>query len=468
MTHAPTFHEFDLPDELLAGLKRRGFKEPTPIQSLVIPEVGKGRDLIVQAQTGSGKTLAFGLPLLKREPVDERAPTSLVIAPTRELAKQIRQELVSVSGTMERSIVAVPGGESLDKQISQLKKGAHIVVGTPGRLVDLLERGALNLKHVKALVLDEADEILAKGFEQELMKLVERMPDARQTMLFSATMPAAVQRLADAALNKPHRLKVEKAPETPSEIDHFMLEVEDETRLAALVSWLKKEKPFMAMVFARTRIETEWLADQLSTLGFENEYLSGELSQAKRSRILEAFRTGDLPLLIATDLAARGIDVPGVTHVVNYTVPTTVETFVHRTGRTGRAGREGMALTLVAPSELRALQAIQKLVTFRPLRGLVVDPLPRKIATVAPRRPSAGGPGAAQRPAQGAARKAAPAAPRKAAAAGPAPKAAQKATTGPAKKSGQGPAKKPGQGPAQRPGQGPGRKPGQGPSRRGR
>lgn len=456
MTQAQTFHHFDLPDELLAGLKRRGFKEPTPIQALVIPEVGKGRDLIVQAQTGSGKTLAFGLPLLTREPVDERAPTSLIIAPTRELAKQIRQELVSVSGTMERSIVATPGGESLDKQVSQLKKGAHIVVGTPGRLVDLMERGALNLKHVRVLVLDEADEILAKGFEKELMALVERMPAARQTMLFSATMPSAVQRLADAALDKPQRLKVEKAPEMPTEIDHFTLEVEDETRLAALVSWLKREKPFMAMVFCRTRNETEWLADQLGTLGFENEFLSGELSQAKRSRILEAFRTGDLPLLIATDLAARGIDVPGVTHVVNYTVPTTVETYVHRTGRTGRAGRMGVALTLSAPSEQRSLQAIQKLVTFKAWRGLVVDPLPRKIATKAPRRPGTGGPGAAQGPARTqAARKTA---------AGPATKSAQ----GPAKKAGAGPAKKPGQGPAQRPGQGPAKKPGQGPSRRGR
>ncbi|HEY9855127.1 MAG TPA: DEAD/DEAH box helicase [Stenomitos sp.] len=457
MTQSPTFQNFDLPDELLSGLKRRGFKEPTPIQALVIPEVGKGRDLIVQAQTGSGKTLAFGLPILKREPVDERAPTALVIAPTRELAKQIRQELISVSGTMERSIVAVPGGESLDKQVSQLKKGAHVVVGTPGRLVDLMERGALNLKHVKVLVLDEADEILAKGFEKELMALVQRMPDARQTMLFSATMPAAVQRLADEALNKPHRIKVAEAPETPREIDHFMLEVADETRLSALVSWLKTEKPFMAMVFCRTRTETEWLADQLTVLGFENEYLSGELSQAKRSRILEAFRTGDLPLLIATDLAARGIDVPGVTHVVNYTVPTTVETYVHRTGRTGRAGRKGVALTLVAPSEQRAQQAIQKLSPMAPWRGLVIEPLPRKIPTVAPRRPGGAAPkaGVARRPAQ--------AAPQK-----PAQGAARQSASGTAQKPSQGPARKPGQGPTQKPGKGPGGKPGQGPSRRGR
>lgn len=412
MSLAATFESLSLPDELLAGLRRKGFKQPTAIQALVIPEVGKGRDLIVQAQTGSGKTIAFGLPLLQREPVDERAPTSLVVSPTRELAKQIRQELVSISGTWPRSIVVTSGGESLDKQVDQLKRGAHIVVGTPGRLVDLLERGALNLKHVRTLVLDEADEILAKGFERELSALIQRMPAKRQTMLFSATMPSAVQRLADAVLDNPHRLKVAEAPQTPTEIDHFSLEVKDENRLAALVTWLKTERPFMAMVFCRTRTETEWLANQLNTLGYENEYLSGELSQAKRSRILEAFRTGDLPLLIATDLAARGIDVPGVTHVVNYTVPTTTETYVHRTGRTGRAGRKGVALTLVSAHELHALQAIQKLVPLSAWHYLRIESLPKRIPTIAPKRPSRSKDGqASDRPSGPKARSAQPAKP---------------------------------------------------------
>lgn len=412
MTVETTFAPFNLREELLAGLRRRGFKHPTPIQALVIPEVNKGRDLIVQAQTGSGKTLAFGLPLLDREPVDEKAPSVLVIAPTRELAKQIRTELMSILGGLERRVVALSGGESLDKQVDQLKRGAHVVVGTPGRLVDLLKRGALNLKHVRTLVLDEADEILAKGFEQELLVLVERMPQARHTMLFSATMPSAVQRLADSALNNPHRIKVAHAPETPPEIDHFMLETKDEFRLAALVSWLKAERPFMTMVFCRTRNETEWLSEQLSLLGLENEYLSGELSQAKRSRILDAFRTGNLPVLVATDLAARGIDVAGVTHVVNYTVPTHTETYVHRTGRTGRAGRRGVALTLVGTQERNALQAIQKMVPVEAWRGLKVDPLPRirALTTEAPNRPSRVAQGTKPAPARPAA-KSAPAKP---------------------------------------------------------
>lgn len=384
MSEPVTFQSLHLHPELLEGLRRKGFKAPTPIQALVIPEVGRGRDLIVQAQTGSGKTLAFGLPLLEQEPVDERAPSVLIIAPTRELAKQIRTELVSVSGTLKRTVLSLTGGESLDKQVDQLKRGAAIVVGTPGRLVELLSRGALNLKHVRCLVLDEADEILAKGFEKELNTLAMRIPEKHQTLLFSATMPSAVQRLADAVLNKPHRLKVPKAPETPSEIDHVLLEVTEDTRLAALISWLKKVRPFMALVFCRTRMETEWLADQLATEGLENEYLSGELSQSKRGRILESFRSGDLPLLIATDLAARGLDVAGVTHVINYTVPTTVETYVHRTGRTGRAGREGLALTLCAPSELHALQAIQKVVRLRTWRGLV---LPRTEKRTVPPKP---------------------------------------------------------------------------------
>lgn len=377
MADEPTFETLNLAPELLAGLRRKGFRQPTPIQALVIPEVPKGRDLIVQAQTGSGKTLAFGLPLLQREPVDERAPSVLVVSPTRELAKQIRAELTSVSGTLPRRIVVVSGGESLDKQVDQLKRGAHVLVGTPGRLVDLLERGALNLKHVQVLVLDEADEILAKGFEQELVTLTSRMPQVKQTLLFSATMPAAVQKLADATLRKPHRIKVAAAPETPPEIDHYLLEVAEDTQVEALAAWLTKERPFMTMVFCRTRAETEWLSDELGKRGFDNAYLSGELSQAKRTRILERFRSGDLPLLIATDLAARGIDVPGVTHVVNLSVPSALETYVHRTGRTGRAGRKGIALTLATPGERNKVQAIRKVVDLKAWGGLRVEGLPK-------------------------------------------------------------------------------------------
>lgn len=403
MADAPTFESLNLAPELLAGLRRKGFKEPTPIQALVIPEVPKCRDLIVQAQTGSGKTLAFGLPLLQREPVDERAPSVLIVSPTRELAKQIRLELASVSGTMPRRIVVASGGESLDKQIDQLKRGAHILVGTPGRLIDLMERGALNLKHVQVLVLDEADEILAKGFEQDIAKLVERMPQVQQTLLFSATMPSAVQRLADATLRKPQRLKVSAAPETPAELDHYLLEVADDTQVEALSAWLSKERPFMTLVFCRTRAETEWLAEELGKRGFTNEFLSGELSQAKRSRILEQFRSGDLPLLIATDLAARGIDVPGVTHVVNFSVPSTLETYVHRTGRTGRAGRKGIALTIATPGERNKVQAIRTIVKLMAWGGLRVEGLPKST----PRRVSRlskSGPGAASHKSAGASR----------------------------------------------------------------
>ncbi|HEY9766613.1 MAG TPA: DEAD/DEAH box helicase, partial [Chroococcales cyanobacterium] len=359
MTDSPSFETFGLPGELLDALKRMGFKVPTPIQSLVIPEVKKGKDLIVQAQTGSGKTLAFGLPLLMMEPVDQKAPTTLIVTPTRELGKQICVELKKAVGKLERTIALATGGEGLEKQIEQLKKGAHLVVGTPGRLVELLQRGAINLKHIKILVLDEADEILAKGFEEELNQVIQRLPKKHQTMLFSATMPSAVQRLADAILVKPQRLKVFAAPETPPEIDHFFLEVTEETRLSALIDLLESERPFLTLLFCRTRVETEALSNELGTRGYQNEYLSGELSQSKRSRILDRFRTGDLPILVATDLAARGIDVSGITHVINYTVPTTPETYIHRTGRTGRAGRDGIALTLAAPSEGRYLHVLR-------------------------------------------------------------------------------------------------------------
>lgn len=434
MADEPTFESLNLAPELLAGLRRKGFKQPTPIQALVIPEVPKGRDLIVQAQTGSGKTLAFGLPLLQREPVDDKAPTSLIVAPTRELAKQLRAELTSVSGTWPRKIVVASGGESLDKQVDQLKRGAHVLIGTPGRLVDLLERGALNLKHVQVLVLDEADEILAKGFEAELSTLVGRMPQLRQTLLFSATMPAAVQRLADATLRKPHRLKVAAAPETPPELDHYLLEIPEDTQVEALAAWLTKERPFMTMVFCRTRTETEWLSEELGKRGFENEFLSGELSQAKRSRILARFRSGDLPLLIATDLAARGIDVPGVTHVVNLSVPSAVETYVHRTGRTGRAGRKGIALTLATPGERHKIQAIRKVVDMKAWGGLRVEGLPK----ATPRHGSRPAPGASSR---------------------------KPVSRGASRVSSQGAAKGPGKGPAQRPGKGPVKGPAKGPGK---
>lgn len=392
----PDFASFHLSPELLEGLRRRGFRAPTPIQELVIPAVERRKDLIVQAQTGSGKTLAYGLPLLDRVPVDERSPSVLIVAPTRELAKQIRIELASVSQRLARQIVAVVGGESLDKQIAHLRQGAHVLVGTPGRLVELLNRAALDLKHVQVLVLDEADEILAKGFARELGVLVDRMPNARQTMLFSATFPAAVQRLADAALNKPQRLKVAEAPVTPPEIEHRLVAVTDETRLDALSAWLEAERPFMTLVFARTRLETEWLNEQLGKRGFVCEYLSGELSQAKRSRILDSFRRGDLPILIATDLAARGLDVAGLTHVVNFAVPTHPETYIHRTGRTGRAGRSGVAVTLAAPPEQHHVEALRQFVHFVPLK-VALPKAPRgqaPLGSQAPRRPRS----AARRP----------------------------------------------------------------------
>lgn len=385
------FSEFALSPELQVGLKKRGFKTPTPIQELVLPEVGKGKDLIVQAQTGSGKTLAYGLPLLDRVPVDERAPTVLVVTPTRELARQIRVELESVSAGLDRKIAVAVGGESLDKLVGQLRRGVHLLVGTPGRLVELVSREVLNLKHVRHLVLDEADEILAKGFARELNVLIERMPPTRQTLLFSATFPAAVQRLADEALRKPRRLKVAEAPATPTEIVHQLMEVTDETRLEALHAWLEAERPFMTLVFARTRVETEWVQAQLATRGIGAEYLSGELSQAKRTRILASFRQGDLPVLVATDLAARGLDIPGITHVVNFAVPTQVESYIHRTGRTGRAGRPGVALTLMAPHEQHLIDGLRALVSFHRVatpKGLGRTPLrsPRPPRARTPRK----------------------------------------------------------------------------------
>ena len=365
----PSFEALGLPPTVLAALHRKGIRIPTPIQSMAIPVIGQGRDLIVQAATGSGKTLAFGLPLLVREPVDERSPTVLVTAPTRDLARQIHAELDGVRGDLERRIVLACGGEALDRQVEVLRKGAHWVIGTPGRLVELAEAGTLSLKQVRYWILDEADELLLKGYEAELAKLVDRMPTQRQTFLFSATFPSAVQRLADAAMRKPHRIQVPQSDRLPASLVHRTLEAPTDAWLDTLISWYERERPFLTLLFCPTRKVTQEVSDALFQRGFVNEALSGELSGNKRKRILDRFRSGDLPMVVATDLAARGLDVPGLTHVVHWGLPRDIETYVHRSGRTGRAGREGVSLALVSPRDRHQVAEWRQQIPFEAWRN---------------------------------------------------------------------------------------------------
>lgn len=376
---AITFESMNLRPELLAACRRQGFREATPIQAIVIPAVMQGRDVMVEAKTGSGKTLAYGLPLLNAEPRQARFPEVLVVTPTRELATQVHAELKRSAGKLERSIVALTGGGGMDRQEAWLGEGAHIVVGTMGRLEALLARGPLRLDHVRALVLDEVDELLQGGFSSNLAALVKRLPGKRQTLLFSATIPLAVEKVARQFMREPVRLQLMAARELPAELSHRVLRTTVGRRMEDLGELLRVERPYQLLLFCGTRHEAEEVQDALVGLGLEAQFLHGELSATKRRKLIERFRGGELPILVATDLAARGLDLPGVDLVVNYSLPETPGAYLHRAGRTGRAGRPGVVVTLLIEQQRGRFEKLRQTLVFQTLevRGsrLVVRPI---------------------------------------------------------------------------------------------
>lgn len=361
---ATGFERFALPEEIVEALKRQGIHTPLPVQAMAIPPIAAGKDVLVEAKTGSGKTLAFGVPLLAREPLQTEHPETLVVVPTRELARQIATELTRAAAGLERSVVLLEGGGLLDKQVQALRDGATIVVGTSGRLLELIERKALVLDRCRTLVLDEVDELLQRGFGEELSTLAQQLPAARQTLLFSATVPTEVEALARRIAERPRHLKLTAKRELPEGIAHEVLYTSVDERENDLARWLRAEKPFQALVFCGTREEAQKLDAALDEAGFQTECLHGELSPNKRRQILERFRSGDLPILVATDIAARGLDLPGLTHVVNFTLPRGVLPYVHRIGRTGRAGRTGVALSLVIGQQLKQLDRLREEIPF--------------------------------------------------------------------------------------------------------
>ncbi|MGM1021176.1 MAG: DEAD/DEAH box helicase [Bacillota bacterium] len=355
------------------ALKEQGITTPTPVQQESIPMLMEGQDVIAEAHTGTGKTLAFLLPILQKMNLDKRHPQALVIAPTRELALQITQEANLLAATEPSlSLLAVYGGQDVERQLRKLKGGAQLIIGTPGRLLDHLRRGTLDLSGVKMLVLDEADQMLHMGFLNDVETILQEVPYRRQTMLFSATMPAGIRKLARVYMNEPVDVKVKSASSVPvSQIRQVVVQTTDREKQQALVDMLNADRPYLAVIFCRTKRRAAALNEQLQEMGFESGELHGDLSQNKREQVMKAFREAKLQLLVATDVAARGLDVEGVTHVFNYDMPQDAESYIHRIGRTGRAGGKGVAVTLATPRDVPELRNIQKVagVTFTSSEG---------------------------------------------------------------------------------------------------
>lgn len=357
MTSPHTFADFGVSEHIVVSLKAKGIETPFPIQAMTLPVALRGRDIIGQAKTGTGKTLGFGIPALEAvtHPDEEGyaaggRPQALVVVPTRELAIQVSADLAAASARRGTRILTVYGGRAYEPQIEALTRGVEVVVGTPGRLIDLMRQKYLDFSQVKVAILDEADEMLDLGFLEDVEKILRSVPEKRQTMLFSATMPAAIMALARRFMNQPTHIRAhdpEDAGATKADIAQFVYRAHQLDKVEVLARILQAEGRGLTIVFTRTKREADRTAEDLHSRGFAAAALHGDLSQGAREQALRAFRSGKIDILIATDVAARGIDVTDVTHVVNFTAPDDDKTFLHRTGRTGRAGKRGTAVTFV-------------------------------------------------------------------------------------------------------------------------
>ncbi len=355
-----TFKDFDLHPEVAKGIRIAGFKEPSPIQKEAIPIILEGRDLVGQAHTGTGKTAAFGLPILDRIARGE-IERALVITPTRELATQVSDELYHLGRFAGIRTLAVYGGVGYGRQIALIHRGVQIVVATPGRLKDLYRKGKIDVFNPEIVVLDEADEMLDMGFLDDVREIFEFIPQNRQTLLFSATMPDPIKELADTLLYEPEFISVVGSETTKNiDIEQLYYVINENQRDEAIVRLLETEEYDKVLVFCRMKREVDRLAEYLQELGFNAAGLHGDIEQIDRDAIVKSYRRGETRILIATDVAARGLDIKNVTHVINYHIPFDPQSYVHRIGRTGRAGKHGRAITLVSTEEFRELQRIRK------------------------------------------------------------------------------------------------------------
>ena len=353
------FAALNLRPELAQAVTTLGYTQPTPIQRDIIPLMLAGSDVTGQAQTGTGKTAAFAIPILQQLDPSARLPQALVVAPTRELALQVAEMTQALGQYLEVNVLAIYGGTAYSQQLAGLRNGAHIVVGTPGRLLDLARRGRLDLSAVRFVVLDEADEMLSMGFIEDVEALLAQTPTERQTALFSATLPKRIMQLAENYLRDPKTVRIEAEQVTVSATEQRYYLVNEFDKLAVLTRLFEIENISTALIFTRTRARTGELVNELNLRGFPAEALSGDMSQEARERTMARFRSGHVKVLVATDVAARGLDVEGISHVFNFDLPDEAELFVHRVGRTGRAGRTGIAISLVTPSERRLMREIE-------------------------------------------------------------------------------------------------------------
>ncbi|ASA20654.1 DEAD/DEAH box helicase [Paenibacillus donghaensis] len=366
-----TFAEFGLEPKVLQAILELGFEEATPIQEQSLPFALAGSDLIGQAQTGTGKTAAFGIPLISKIDREDEKILALIMTPTRELAIQVAEEIGKLARFKGLRSLAIYGGQDIGRQIRGLKKKPQIIIGTPGRLLDHINRKTIRLDDVQTVVLDEADEMLDMGFMEDITSILKLVPEERQTMLFSATMPSNIQRLAQQFLKNPQHVSVIPKQISAPLIDQAYVEVPERQKFEALSRLIDMESPDLAIVFGRTKRRVDELAEALQKRGYSADGLHGDLSQNQRDAVMRKFRDGSIDVLVATDVAARGLDVSGVTHVINFDLPQDPESYVHRIGRTGRAGKEGTAWSFVTPREIDHMHLIERVtrskITRKPL-----------------------------------------------------------------------------------------------------
>ncbi len=356
------FKDYGFREEIIKAVEDLGFETPTPIQENAYPVLLKETsDLVGLAQTGTGKTAAFGLPLIEMTDFDQNFVQALVIAPTRELCIQISNDLKNFSKYIKNAKIAtIYGGASIDKQAREVRSGAQIVVATPGRLIDMLNRGLVKLGRVQIVVLDEADEMLNMGFKEDIDTILETTPDTKRVWLFSATMPPEVEKIARNYMHNPKEISVGQKNKASENVRHVYYVVRDKDRYYALKRILDYHPNIYGLIFCKTKRETQQIADRLLQDGYNAEPLHGDLSQAQRDSVMKKFREKTLQILVATDVAARGIDINDITHVINYKIPEDIENYTHRSGRTGRAGKTGEAISIITPLELKKIKAIEK------------------------------------------------------------------------------------------------------------